>query len=88
LPGRGFRSSGCCYYFADWERGGEVFLDEGLAGVIEDVGVHGSGVEIDAAIESVLLVVDANHLMVSGVGADLIPLRGCRRPVRWLKDPR
>ena len=40
-------------------RSGPAFVD-GLAGGIEDVGVHGSGVEIDAAIESVLLVVQTH----------------------------
>jgi hypothetical protein len=37
--------------------------------VIEDAEVHASGVQIDAAVESVLLLVEAHHgLLTMGVG--------------------
>ncbi len=35
-------------------RGGQVLLEDGLARVVEDVDEHGSGVQIDAAVELVL----------------------------------
>ena len=39
--------------------------------MIEDMGVHGSGVEVDAAVLSVLVVGHADRLVVSGVGDQL-----------------
>ena len=38
--------------------GGQVLLEDGPALVVEDVGEQAPGVEIDAAVESVGLVVD------------------------------
>ena len=40
--------------------GGEVLVEDDVAVVVEDADVHGSGVQIDAAVESVLLVVEAH----------------------------
>jgi hypothetical protein len=40
--------------------GGEVFVVDDLAVAIEDAQVHGAGVQIDAAVETVLLVVEAH----------------------------
>ena len=37
--------------------GRQVLLEDGLALVVEDVDEHGPGVQIDAAVESVLAVV-------------------------------
>jgi len=36
--------------------GGQIAVEDGLAGVIENVGVEASGVEIDAAVICVRLV--------------------------------
>ena len=36
--------------------GAEVLVDDDVVGLVEDADVHGSGVEIDAGIESVILV--------------------------------
>src|SRR5262245_12272025 len=49
----------------------------GLTLVVEDVEEEGSGVEIDAAVVCVLLIV-STHLMPPWRRAGLIPLRGCR----------
>ena len=55
--------------------GGEVLVQQGLAGLIEDVQVHASGVKVHAAIESVplfigSLLVEAHHgFLAMGVGA-------------------
>src|SRR5262245_52646236 len=55
--------------------GGEVLLEDGLALVVEDVGEQGPGVQIDAAVESVLATV--GHLMPS-------PVTGRPDPAAWL----
>jgi len=55
--------------------GGEVLVQEDGSGLVEDAQVHGSGVQIDAAIESVRsfiggLLVKAHHgLLAMGAGA-------------------
>jgi len=50
----------------DFGLGGQVLLEVGLALVVEDVGEHASGVQIDASVESVWSFVDA-HLVASVV---------------------
>jgi hypothetical protein len=40
--------------------GGQVFVHDDLAGVVEDAQVHGPGVQIDAAVESMLLGVETH----------------------------
>jgi hypothetical protein len=47
--------------------GGDGLGEDGLAGSLENVQGQGSGVQIDAAIESVLLVVESHH-GVRGIG--------------------
>ena len=46
----------------------------GAAGVVEDAQIHGPGMQIDAAVESVRLVVESHHgtPMGPGVGARLV----------------
>jgi hypothetical protein len=51
------------------EVAGEVFVEDDLAVVIEDADVHGSGVQVDAGVESVLLVVEAHGVLPGCVGA-------------------
>jgi hypothetical protein len=49
--------------------GGELAVQQGLAGLIEDAEVHGSCVEVHAAVESVLLLVETHHgLLAMGEG--------------------
>src|SRR5262249_13022798 len=43
--------------------GGQVAVEDDLAGLIEDAQVHGSGVQIDAAVESVLMIVEAHGVL-------------------------
>jgi hypothetical protein len=40
--------------------GGDALVEDDSAGLVEDAEVHGPGVEVDAAVESVLLVVQAH----------------------------
>jgi hypothetical protein len=40
---------------------GKLAVQQGLAGVIEDAEVHGPCVQINAAVESVLLLVEIHH---------------------------
>jgi len=46
----------------------------GAAGVVEDAQIHGPGMQIDAAVESVRLVVESHHgtPMGPGVGARIV----------------
>ena len=58
--------------------GGEVAVQVRLAGLIEDAQIHRSGMEVNAAVESVLLVVlveSHRGLLAMGVGV-LSPHRG------------
>jgi hypothetical protein len=41
--------------------GAEVLVDDDVVGLIEDADVHGSGVELEAGIESVILVLVETH---------------------------
>lgn len=50
--------------------GGVVLVQDRLAALVEDAEVHASGVQIDAAVESVLLLVESHRgLLAMGVGA-------------------
>src|SRR5262249_571313 len=51
--------------------GGEVFVQQDGAGAIDDAQVHCSGMQIDAAIESVLLLVETHPLLLwDGTGSE------------------
>jgi hypothetical protein len=41
--------------------GGDGVVEDGVAGGVEDADGEGPGVQVDAAIESVLLVVESHH---------------------------
>jgi hypothetical protein len=56
---------------------GEVLVEDDLAGVVEDAQLHGPGMQVDAAVESVLLVVEAHAWSSLGMG----PVPG---PASWL----
>jgi hypothetical protein len=51
------------------EVAGEVLVEDDVAGVVEDADVHGPGVQVDAAVESVLGGVEAHHGLLGWVGA-------------------
>jgi hypothetical protein len=55
--------------------GGQVLLEDRLALVVQDVDEHGPGVQVDAAVKSVLAIV--GHLMPS-------PVTGRPDPASWL----
>ena len=57
--------------------GGRVLVQDRLPGLIENAQIHASGVQIDAAVESVRLVV-ATHLVASVVA-------GRPDPASWLE---
>ena len=48
--------------------GGKIRLEDGLAGVVENVDVHASGVQIDAGVKSVLTGVAAHVPCLRGDG--------------------
>jgi hypothetical protein len=41
--------------------GGDVLVDELVAGLVNDADIHRPGMQIDAAVESVLLAVESHH---------------------------
>src|SRR5262249_7991104 len=43
--------------------GGQVLVEDDLSGGVKDAQVHGPGMQIDAAVESVLLIVEAHGLL-------------------------
>jgi hypothetical protein len=50
--------------------GGEVAMQESLAGGIENAQIHRPGVQVNAAVESVRVLIEAHHgLLAMGVGA-------------------
>jgi hypothetical protein len=57
--------------------GGDVFVEDDVALLVEDADVHGSGVEIDAGIVSVGRILVAAHHASVGMGPVLSPDRGC-----------
>jgi hypothetical protein len=67
---------------------GQIAFENGLAGVIEDVGEHGSCVQVDAGVECVRGFVEAHGSFSLGGWAESSPLRGWRNPEFRLKDPR
>jgi hypothetical protein len=48
--------------------GGQVLLEDGASLVIKDVGEQGPGMQIDAGVESVRLVVEAHIRVLCGDG--------------------
>lgn len=50
--------------------GGEVLVQQNGPRLIENAQIHGSGVQIDAAVESVLLLIETHQLLLwHGSGA-------------------
>jgi hypothetical protein len=55
--------------------------EDGLAGAIEDAERQGPGVQIDAAVESVLLIVESHHgLQVRGLKLATSSVPDVKRP--------
>jgi hypothetical protein len=48
---------------------GQVTVEDDGAVLIEDADAHGPGVQVDAAVESMLLGVEAHHGLLAWVGA-------------------
>src|SRR5262249_26369174 len=70
---------------------GDVLVQDDGAGRVEDAQVHGPGVQVDAAVESVLVGVDADGHGLHGVGgpepaawSEGAPFR---KSPRWDKAP-
>ncbi len=55
--------------------GRHFLVQDDQASLVEDAQVHGPGVQIDATVESVLLVVESHHGLL-GYGWGLSPHRG------------
>jgi hypothetical protein len=62
-------------------------VQDNLTGVVEDAQVHCPGVQIDAAVESVSLVVKAHHGLLWNGSGSLSPHRGWKA-TSFLKIPR
>jgi hypothetical protein len=60
--------------------GGQVLVEDDLAALVEDAQVHGVGVQIDAAVESVRLLVEAHAWSPWHGSGSLIPHRGWKAP--------
>ena len=77
--------------------GDKVFVEDDLAAVIEDAEVPGPGMQIDAAVESVLLVVEAQGVLRrSGwgpepaawwEGASFLKIPRCDKDNTWIAYP-